>query len=65
MTKLSEGMSYSTYMNLYTVSYNYCTSSRMNSGGINESLGIGSSGGRSESFRLPLPRSSGPAGLVS
>ncbi|GAA5868774.1 hypothetical protein JCM8547_005374 [Rhodosporidiobolus lusitaniae] len=46
MTRLSEGMSYTKYMNLYTVSYNYCTSSRMNSGGINETLGVGS-GGRS------------------
>ncbi|GAA6013402.1 hypothetical protein JCM10207_008831 [Rhodosporidiobolus poonsookiae] len=46
MTRLSEGMSYKKYMDLYTVSYNYCTSSRMNSGGINETLGVGS-GGRS------------------
>ena len=33
---------------LYTVSYNYCTSSRMNTAGINETMGIGGSG-RSES----------------
>ncbi|GAA5973888.1 hypothetical protein JCM11641_001202 [Rhodosporidiobolus odoratus] len=46
MTRLSEGMSYKKYMDLYTVSYNYCTSSRMNSGGINETLGV-VSGGRS------------------
>ncbi|GAA6043698.1 hypothetical protein JCM8097_007485 [Rhodosporidiobolus ruineniae] len=44
MTRLSEGMSYKKYMDLYTVSYNYCTSSRMNSGGINETLGVGSGG---------------------
>ncbi|SCZ98135.1 BZ3500_MvSof-1268-A1-R1_Chr3-3g06598 [Microbotryum saponariae] len=47
MTRLSEGMSYPQYMNLYTVSYNYCTSSRMNSGGVNETIGIGTGGGRS------------------
>ena len=29
MTKLQTGVSYSKYMSLYTVSYNYCTSSRM------------------------------------
>jgi cullin 1 len=29
MTKLHTGVSYSKYMSLYTVSYNYCTSSRM------------------------------------
>ncbi|GJN94519.1 hypothetical protein Rhopal_007602-T1 [Rhodotorula paludigena] len=47
MTRLSEGMSYKKYMDLYTVSYNYCTSSRMNSGGINETLGVGGATGRS------------------
>ncbi|BGP43648.1 ubiquitin ligase (cullin) of SCF [Rhodotorula kratochvilovae] len=48
MTRLNDGMSYKQYMDLYTVSYNYCTSSRMNSGGINETLGVGGSGsGRS------------------
>ncbi|GAA6057154.1 hypothetical protein JCM3770_003990 [Rhodotorula araucariae] len=49
MTRLNDGMSYKQYMDLYTVSYNYCTSSRMNSGGINETLGVGggASGGRS------------------
>jgi cullin 1 len=31
MTKLQTGVSYSKYMSLYTVSYNYCTSSRMHS----------------------------------
>ncbi|KAM0751648.1 Cullin-domain-containing protein [Meredithblackwellia eburnea MCA 4105] len=44
MTRLSEGMSYTEYMNLYTVSYNYCTSSRMNTAGINETLGAAGSG---------------------
>ncbi|KAM0789674.1 hypothetical protein ACM66B_006536 [Microbotryomycetes sp. NB124-2] len=47
MVRLNEGMSYGKYMNLYTVAYNYCTSSRMNSGGMTDTLGIGSSGGRS------------------
>ncbi|GAA6029019.1 hypothetical protein NBRC10512_001646 [Rhodotorula toruloides] len=47
MTRLNEGMSYKKYMDLYTVSYNYCTSSRMNSGGINETLGVSGSAGRS------------------
>ncbi|KAH8921932.1 Cullin-domain-containing protein [Atractiella rhizophila] len=40
MTRLEEGMSYDKYMQLYTVSYNYCTSSRMNQGSINEPLGL-------------------------
>ena len=31
MTKLHTGVSYTKYMNLYTVSYNYCTSSKMHS----------------------------------
>lgn len=30
MSHLTEGMEYKKYMNLYTVAYNYCTSSRMN-----------------------------------
>lgn len=46
MTRLSDGMSHTKYMNLYTVSYNYCTSSRMNTAGINETMG-GSGSGRS------------------
>ena len=29
MTKLQTGVSYSKYMSLYTVAYNYCTSSKM------------------------------------
>ena len=33
MTKLQTGVSYSKYMSLYTVSYNYCTSSKMHSAG--------------------------------
>ncbi|KAK4056472.1 ubiquitin ligase (cullin) of SCF [Microbotryomycetes sp. JL221] len=47
MVRLNEGMSYNKYMLLYTVAYNYCTSSRMNSGGMTDTVGIGSSGGRS------------------
>ena len=43
MTKLQTGVSYSKYMALYTVSYNYCTSSKMHGGG--ETLGMA---GRSE-----------------
>lgn len=48
MTRLHTGISYSTYMGLYTVSYNYCTSSRMHS--------AVPSGGRGKSLlkRLPL-----------
>ncbi|KII86882.1 hypothetical protein PLICRDRAFT_55777 [Plicaturopsis crispa FD-325 SS-3] len=33
MTKLQTGVSYSKYMSLYTVAYNYCTSSRMHGSG--------------------------------
>ncbi|KAF7982936.1 hypothetical protein HWV62_3733 [Athelia sp. TMB] len=40
MTKLQTGVSYSKYMSLYTVAYNYCTSSRMH--GTTESVGSGS-----------------------
>ncbi|GAA5907173.1 cullin family protein [Sporobolomyces salmoneus] len=50
MTRLTEGLSYQKYMQLYTVAYNYCTSSRMNvaGGGINDTLGVSSGGsGRS------------------
>jgi len=47
MTKLQTGVSYSKYMALYTVSYNYCTSSKMHGGG--ETLGMA---GRSKS--LPI-----------
>jgi cullin 1 len=39
MTKLQTGVSYSKYMALYTVSYNYCTSSKMHGGG-GETLGM-------------------------
>lgn len=40
MTKLQTGVSYSKYMSLYTVSYNYCTSSKMhNTSGDSSSLG--------------------------
>ncbi|KAG1716055.1 hypothetical protein ID866_1081, partial [Astraeus odoratus] len=40
MTKLQTGVSYSKYMGLYTVAYNYCTSSRMQ--GIGDSVGTSS-----------------------
>lgn len=39
MTQLTEGMSYDRYMQLYTVAYNYCTSSRMINTGANDPLG--------------------------
>ena len=39
MTKLQTGVSYSKYMSLYTVSYNYCTSSKMHAAGETMSLG--------------------------
>jgi len=48
MTKLQTGVSYSKYMALYTVSYNYCTSSKMHGGG--ETLGMA---GRSKFFLNP------------
>ena len=51
MTKLQTGVSYSKYMGLYTVAYNYCTSSRMH-GAAEPAM---TSGGRSkQSFHLPL-----------
>ncbi|EJC98883.1 Cullin-domain-containing protein [Fomitiporia mediterranea MF3/22] len=43
MTKLQTGVSYSKYMSLYTVSYNYCTSSRMH-GNADSSMVSGRSG---------------------
>jgi cullin 1 len=39
MTKLQTGVSYSKYMSLYTVAYNYCTSSKMH--GTTDSVGMG------------------------
>ena len=39
MTKLQTGVSYSKYMSLYTVSYNYCTSSKMH--GTGDQGGVG------------------------
>jgi cullin 1 len=55
MTKLQTGVSYSKYMALYTVSYNYCTSSRMQS---TSTPGDGALGSRSKCYilwRLPMP----------
>lgn len=49
MTKLQTGVSYSKYMSLYTVAYNYCTSSRMHS---TTGDGVGASS-RSEQGRVP------------
>ena len=46
MTKLQTGVSYSKYMSLYTVSYNYCTSSKMHGTGDQ----AGGMGHRSESL---------------
>ncbi|CCA67819.1 probable SCF complex member Cullin 1 [Serendipita indica DSM 11827] len=40
MTRLKDGISYSKYMNLYTVAYNYCVSSRMH-GNLDSSVGLG------------------------
>ncbi|PSR71940.1 hypothetical protein PHLCEN_2v12150 [Hermanssonia centrifuga] len=39
MTKLQTGVSYSKYMSLYTVSYNYCTSSKMHTTSDQMALG--------------------------
>lgn len=50
MTKLQTGVSYSKYMSLYTVSYNYCTSSKMHGTG---EQGLGH---RSEHIWPPSPR---------
>lgn len=44
MTKLQTGVSYSKYMALYTVSYNYCTSSKT------ASAADSGTGGRSEYY---------------
>ena len=48
MTKLQTGVSYSKYMSLYTVSYNYCTSSKMHGTGDQ----AGGMGHRSEYLRV-------------
>lgn len=45
MTKLQTGVSYSKYMSLYTVSYNYCTSSKMHTAGETMALGQRSKSG--------------------
>jgi cullin 1 len=41
MTKLQTGVSYSKYMSLYTVAYNYCTSSRMHNTGLDTHGNVG------------------------
>lgn len=41
MTRLNEGVSYSKYMNLYTVAYNYCTSSKMHGSTLEPSNPLG------------------------
>lgn len=52
MTKLQTGVSYSKYMALYTVAYNYCTSSRMQGTGTTD---LTSAGSRSKSItRIPF-----------
>ncbi|KND03333.1 uncharacterized protein SPPG_02377 [Spizellomyces punctatus DAOM BR117] len=43
MNRLRDGLSYGTWMDLYTLIYNYCTSSRMNTGLNNEPIGGSSS----------------------
>lgn len=48
MTKLQTGVSYSKYMSLYTVAYNYCTSSKMH--GTGDSVGLGQ---RSKHLKWP------------
>jgi cullin 1 len=48
MTKLQTGVSYSKYMSLYTVVFNYCTSSKMHET-TSDQVGMG--GNRSK-FRL-------------
>ncbi|PWN50392.1 putative SCF complex member Cullin 1 [Violaceomyces palustris] len=49
MTRLTEGMTYQRYMELYTVAYNHCTSSRMASPASNSDLGGLGAGGSSKS----------------
>ncbi|ESK95046.1 hypothetical protein Moror_13936 [Moniliophthora roreri MCA 2997] len=44
MTKLQTGVSYSKYMSLYTVAYNYCTSPKISSA-MSEGVGIGNRAG--------------------
>jgi hypothetical protein len=53
MTKLQTGVSYSKYMALYTVAYNYCTSSRMHGGAASNNSEMLQ--GRSMSFQPFCP----------
>lgn len=55
LTKLHTGVSYSKYMSLYTVAYNYCTSSRMH-GQPDQQPGAG---GRSSYLIFPLATRTG------
>ncbi|KAL1736658.1 Cullin [Schizophyllum commune] len=45
MTKLQSGVSYSKYMSLYTVAYNYCTSSKIHQAMVDSSAGLGNRSG--------------------
>lgn len=54
MTKLQTGVSYSKYMSLYTVAYNYCTSSKMPSNASSEQSAA--AGRCLHLFIVPQPR---------
>lgn len=51
MTRLRDGMTFEKYMQLYTVAYNYCTSSRVHTSGA-DALASSSAGGRSGGANL-------------
>jgi hypothetical protein len=63
MTKLQTGVSYSKYMSLYTVAYNYCTSSKMH-GSAADSTAMANRSTFSPSLRQP-PVVTGPATPIS
>lgn len=58
MTKLQTGVSYSKYMSLYTVSYNYCTSSKMHNTGDTTTLGQRSESCTASLLVVVVPRCS-------